>query len=73
MYGQEDKPGRRLGCVSERPQLGSQLTALIKINGHWLARLVLLSQTISAESNARWRSELASLKPGAWRVSRHPD
>lgn len=46
---------------SQQPQLSPELTALIKINGHWLAHLVLLSQTISVESSAQWSYELGSL------------
>ncbi|KAF3699861.1 hypothetical protein EXN66_Car015548 [Channa argus] len=49
-----------------------ELTALIKINGHWLAHLMLLSQTISVESSAQWSYELGSLTFCALRGYRCP-
>lgn len=57
---------------SLQPQLSPELTALIKINGHWLAHLMFLSQTISAESSAQWSNELGGLTFCVPRGYRYP-
>jgi len=58
--------------TSRQPKLSSELTALIKINGRWLAHLMLLSQTISEESSAQHSYELGNLTFCALRGYRYP-
>lgn len=57
---------------SQQPKLSPELTALIKINSHWLAHLMLLSQTISAQSSAQWSFGLGSLTICVLRCCRCP-